>query len=171
MILSSHTPSVRAPTVGAHCGDDVASPKTAAPTAEESAFPKSDWPLRWSRFPPGAFHQAVLQSLEKPFDAPFGLRTLCGDPFNAQLVQSSSKLPVRSLFLQLFSPIGPARRTKDAVFIGVMGHRSSVAFQPPAQGSQVLFGGVLGGKPSPELAGRVIDQKIDSGGPQGGFFN
>src|SRR6267143_1407711 len=57
------------------------------------------------------------------------------------------------------SPI-PARRLlrKNAVFIGVMGQRTSVAPQPPAQRSQVLFRAVVLGKAGPELAGGVIDQ-------------
>src|SRR5580692_5546365 len=103
-------------------------------------------------------HQAVLQSLEQPLDAPLGLRTLRRDPFEPQFLQSSSKLRAGSFSLQLFPDSGPPRRTKNAVFIGVMGHRTSVAPQPPAQRSQVLFRAVLFAKAGPELAGSVIDQ-------------
>src|SRR5487761_897854 len=103
-------------------------------------------------------HQAVLQRFKQPLDAPLGLGALGRDPFDPQFAEGPSELSAGSLALQLFANRGAAGRAEDAVFIGVMGQRTSMALQPSPQSSQVLFGGVVLGKTSPDAAGGVIDQ-------------
>src|ERR1700687_3860079 len=52
-----------------------------------------------------------------------------------------------------------SRRPEDAVFIGVMRQRTSVAPHPFPESPQVLFGGVVFGETAIETAGGVIDHR------------
>ena len=72
-------------------------------------------------------HQTILQSCKQPLDPPFGLRTVRRNPFDSQFVQRSPELRAGCFSLQLFPDSGAPMGTKDAVFIGVMGQRTSVA--------------------------------------------
>src|SRR5260221_12373615 len=60
---------------------------------------------------------------------------------------------------QLFSERRRSRRPEDAVFIGVMRQRTSVAPHPFCKSPQVLFRGVMFGETGIETAGGVIDHR------------
>src|SRR5579863_2130010 len=75
------------------------------------------------------FHQAVLQGPEQSLDAPFGLGTVGRNPFDSQFTQGASELRERFFSAQLLLQCsGAAAMAKDAVLIGVMRQRPSVAF-------------------------------------------
>ena len=77
---------------------------------------------------PHLLHQTVLQRFKEPLDTPFGLRTVRRDPFDSQFVQGSPELRAQPDLPGVVrgSGGGPAL-LKDAVFIGVMGQRTSIA--------------------------------------------
>src|SRR5258707_15254266 len=60
---------------------------------------------------------------------------------------------------QLFPERRRSRRPEDAVFIGVMRQRTSVAPHPFCKSPQVLFRGVMFGETGIETAGGVIDHR------------
>src|SRR6202049_3338809 len=111
---------------------------------------------------PGQAHflyQAVLQRFEQSFDPPFGLRTVRRDPFDPQLAERSSEMRTGFLSPQLFSQRPRSRRPEDAIFIGVMRQRTSVAPQPFPESPQVLFRSVVFCKTRIETAGGVVDHR------------
>src|SRR5215469_3823820 len=85
-------------------------------------------------------HQAVLQSPEQPLDAPFRLGTVGRNPFDPQFAQGPSELR-ESFFSEqlLLECSSAAAMAKNAVLIGVMRQRTSVALQPASERSQVFF--------------------------------
>src|SRR3984893_9997278 len=107
---------------------------------------------------PGQAHflyQAVLQW----FDPPFRLRTVRRDPFDPQLAERSSEMRTGFLSPQLFFQRRRSRRPEDAIFIGVMRQRTSVAPQPFPESPQVLFRSVVFCKTRIETAGGVVDHR------------
>src|ERR1700676_2319622 len=111
---------------------------------------------------PGQAHflyQAVLQRFEQSFDPPFRLRTVRRDPFDPQLAERSSEMRTGFLSPQLFSQRRRSRRPEDAIFIGVMRQRTSVAPQPFPESPQVLFRSVVFCKTRIETAGGVVDHR------------
>jgi len=80
-------------------------------------------------------HQTILQRLEQSLDVAFGLWTVRRDPFDAQLFQRSAELRTCRFSLELFAQRRWARGAKNAVFISVMRHWTSVALQPSSQSS------------------------------------
>src|SRR5258708_18565519 len=104
-------------------------------------------------------YQAVLQRFEQPLDPSFRLRTVCRNPFDPQLPECSSEMRTCFFSPQLFPERRPSRRPEDAVFIGVMRQRTSVAPHPFPESPQVLFRGVVFGETGIETAGGVIDHR------------
>src|SRR5580693_5518854 len=102
-------------------------------------------------------HQAILKSFKQSLDTSFRLRTVGRDPFDPQFVQRSPELRSQRISPELFGKWLRAGLLKDAVFIGVMGQRTSIAPYPSLEGSQVLFRGVVLGEPAPDAAGGIID--------------
>ena len=76
---------------------------------------------------PHLLHQAILQSFKQPLDTPFRLRTVGRDPFDPQFVQRSPELRAQRISPQLFGKRLRTGRSKNAVFIGVLGQGTSVA--------------------------------------------
>jgi hypothetical protein len=104
------------------------------------------------------FHQAVLQGPEQSVDAPFRLRTVGRNPFDPQFTQGASELQERFFSAQLLLQCSDAvAMAKDAVLIGVMGQRTSIALQPAPQGSHVFFRGVVLHQAGPQPAGGIIE--------------
>jgi len=75
---------------------------------------------------PHLLHQAILKSFKQPLDTPFCLRTVGRDPFDPQFVQGSPELRSQRISPELLGKGLRAGLLKDAVFIGVMGQRTSV---------------------------------------------
>ena len=76
---------------------------------------------------PHLLHQTILKSFKQPLDTPFRLRTVGRDPFNPQFVQRSPELRAQRISPQLFGKRLRTGRSKDAVFIGVLGQGTSIA--------------------------------------------
>src|SRR6202051_2598072 len=111
---------------------------------------------------PGQAHflyQSVLQRFEQSLDPSFGLRTVCRDPFDTQLLECSSEMRAGFFSPQLFPERRRSRRPEDTVFIGVMRQRTSVAPHPFSKSPQVFFRGVMFGETGIETAGGVIDHR------------
>ncbi len=72
-------------------------------------------------------HQTILKSFKQPLDPPFRLRTVGRDPFDPQFVQRSPELRLQWVSPELFGKRLRAGLLKNAVFIGVMGQRTSMA--------------------------------------------
>ena len=72
-------------------------------------------------------HETVLKSFKQPLDTPFRLRTVRRDPFDPQFVQRSPELRAQRISPELLGKRLRAGLLKDAVFIGVMGHRTPLA--------------------------------------------
>src|SRR6202790_2924078 len=111
---------------------------------------------------PGQTHflyQAVLQRFEQSFDPPFRLRAVRRNPFDPQLAERSSEMRTGGLSPQLISQRRRSRRPEDAVFIGIMRQRTSVAPQPFPESPQVLFRRVVFCKTRIETAGGVVEHR------------
>src|ERR1700738_2202004 len=104
-------------------------------------------------------YQAVLQRFEQPLDPSFRLRTVCRDPFDPQLPECSSEMRAGFFSPQLFPQRRRSRRPEDAVFIGVMRSRTSLAPQPFLESPQLLFRGVVFCESCIETTGGVIDPR------------
>jgi len=76
---------------------------------------------------PHLLHQTILKSFKQPLDSPFRLRTVGRDPFDPQFVQRAPELRSQRISPELFEKRLRAGLLKDAVFIGVMGQRTSLA--------------------------------------------
>ena len=72
-------------------------------------------------------HQAVLQGGKQPLDASFGLRALCGDPFDSQFLQGSPKLRAGLFSPELFADGCRTVAAEDAIFIRVMCQGTPIA--------------------------------------------
>jgi len=81
------------------------------------------------------------------------------NPFDPQLTERSSEMRAGFFSPQLFPQRRRSIRPEDAVFIGVMRQRTSVAPHPFSKSPQVLFRGVVFGEPGIETAGGVIDHR------------
>jgi hypothetical protein len=72
-----------------------------------------------------------LQGPEQPLDASLGLGTVGRNPFDPQFPQGTSELRESFFSAQLFlEGSGAAAMAKNAVLIGVMRQRTSIASQP-----------------------------------------
>jgi hypothetical protein len=76
---------------------------------------------------PHLLHQTIVKSFKQPLDPPFRLRTVGRDPFDPQFVQRSPELRSQRVSPELFGKRLRASLLKDAVFVGVMGQRTSIA--------------------------------------------
>src|SRR5258705_1242004 len=104
-------------------------------------------------------YQAILQRGKQSLDPSFRLGTVCRDPFDPQFVQRSPELRSQRISQELFGKWLRAGLLKDAIFIGVMGQRTSVAPQPFPESPQVLFRGVVFCESCIETAGGVIEHR------------
>src|SRR6266446_4439528 len=104
-------------------------------------------------------YQAILQRFEQSLDPSFRLRTVCRNPFDPQLPECSSEMRAGFFSPQLFPERRWSRRPEDAVFIGVMRQRTSVAPHPFPESPQVLVRRVVFCEPGIETAGGVIDHR------------
>jgi len=84
----------------------------------------------------------------------------CGcNPFDSQFPQSASELRESFFSTQLFLECsGATAMAKNAVLIGVMRQRTSIALQPASECAQVFFGAVV-----LELSGSLMRTVVNAG--------
>jgi len=102
--------------------------------------------------------EAILQHAPEALDAAFGLRALCSDEGDAELLQSATELSGLALAGELFvdGPVLVVAR-EDAAAIAVEGDRDPIAAQQALQQSEIALGSFrgeeLGGQ---DFAGGVV---------------
>lgn len=100
--------------------------------------------------------QAILEDTPLAFDTAFGLRGVCLDDGDTELIHGSAELSQRFLIMQLFENGGFARRMEDGVTVRVQRERKTVRREDIAHKIEIRPEGFGLSEVSPDIASGIV---------------